>query len=161
MTFIERWTYILAVVCYAPLPSDPPPAPAAHASAAMHESAPQVRTILTQPLPHLKSDRLQVEMVQVRYGPGESSRPHSHPCPVVGYVLEGAVRMQVQAHEAVEPETARIYHAGDSFYESPNGRHLVSANASQFEPAVFLATFVCDHATALVVPMPNAKGISQ
>jgi len=99
-------------------------------------------------------------MVKVSYGPGESSPPHSHPCPVIGYVLEGAVRMQVQPMGASDPEPAHVYRAGDGFYESPNGRHLLSANASQSEPATFLATFVCDHATDLTTAAPSEKGDS-
>ena len=50
--------------------------------------------------------------------------PTRHPCPVIGYVLHGAVRMQVKGG----PEA--LYQAGDSFYEAPNGIHLVSKNAS-------------------------------
>jgi quercetin dioxygenase-like cupin family protein len=59
----------------------------------------------------------------------------------------------VQDPAASRPGPATIYRAGDSFYESPNGRHLVSANASQSESATFLATFVCDHPTPLTVPV--------
>lgn len=151
MTLIERWAYVLAVICYAPLPSTAPPSSQAQPS--QHEPATtQVRTVISQRLPHLKGDNLQLQVVQVHYKPGESSRPHSHPCPVIGYVLEGAVRMQVQAPGSSQPGPVTIYRAGDSFYEDPNGQHLVSANASQTEPAIFLATFVCDHSTPLTVP---------
>ena len=159
VTLIERWAYVLAVICYAPLPPDPPPA-TAHAPAAVHEPAGRVRTVLNQPLPRLDGANLRLQMVKVTYGPGESSAPHSHPCPVIGYVLEGAVRMQVQPSGAAPPEPVHVYRAGDSFYESPNGRHLLSANASQSEPATFLATFVCDHTTGLTIAAPSEKGDS-
>lgn len=82
-------------------------------------------------------------MVEVHYGPGESSPPHSHPCVVIGYVVEGALRTRVKG----EPEA--IYKPGETFYEAPNGVHVVSANASQTEPATFIAYFVCDHDTPL------------
>jgi quercetin dioxygenase-like cupin family protein len=158
MTLIERWAYVLAVICYAPLPPEPPPAPA---PAAQHEHASQrSRTVLSQPLPRLKGDSLRVQMVEVCYGPGESNAAHSHPCPVIGYVLTGAVRMQVQDLGSAQPGPITVYRAGESFYEAPNGRHLVSANASQTEPATFLATFVCDHATELSVPASSPKGDS-
>lgn len=149
MTFIERWSHLLAVVFYAPLPAINS-APQAH----VQQSPPSARSqpVLSQSLPPLKGDHLSVQMVRVHYGPGESSQPHSHPCPVVGYVLEGAVRMQVQEPGAAHPGAVTVYHAGDSFYEAPNGRHLLSANASESEPAIFLATFVCDHPTPLTVP---------
>lgn len=106
------------------------------------------RIVFTHPLPALNGTRLEAKIVEVTYGPGESSQPHSHPCAVIGYVLQGAVRMQVKG----EPEA--IYKAGQSFYEAPNGVHAISANASKTEPARFLAYFTCDHETPLTVPVP-------
>ena len=102
-------------------------------------------------LPQLDGTRLEVKVVEVTYGPGESSTPHRHPCAVIGYVLEGAVRMQVKG----EPQA--IYKPGDSFYEAPNGVHLISANASDKERARFLAYFVCDHQTPLSVALPDTS----
>jgi quercetin dioxygenase-like cupin family protein len=67
---------------------------------------------------------------------------------VIGYVLKGAVRMQVKGG------APSIYKAGDSFYEAPNGVHLLSQNVSAKEPATFLAYFICDHSTPLSVKVP-------
>jgi len=47
-------------------------------------------------LPHMDGANLKVTVVEVVYGPGQSSRPHSHPCPVIGYIAEGAIRSQVK-----------------------------------------------------------------
>ena len=110
--------------------------------------AQEVRPVFTHALPVLDGGKLQAKVVEVTYGPGESSAAHSHPCAVIGYVLEGAVRMQVKG----EPEA--VYKAGQSFYEAPNGVHAVSANASKTERARFLAYFTCDHETPLTVPAP-------
>lgn len=107
------------------------------------ETKDRVRVALSQPLPKLNGDHLKATLVEVHYGPGEASPQHSHPCAVIGYVVEGALRTQVKG----EPEA--IYKAGESFYEAPNGVHVVSANASQTEPAAFIAYFVCDHDTPL------------
>lgn len=109
-----------------------------------------VRTVLSHALPAMKGSQLAVTVLEVSYGPGGSSQPHSHPCPVIGYVVEGALRMQVQG----EPEAT--YRAGGSFYEGPNGVHLVSANASDAEPVRFLAYFTCDHDAPLSVAVPAA-----
>jgi quercetin dioxygenase-like cupin family protein len=68
---------------------------------------------------------------------------------VIGYVVTGAFRTQVQG----EPEA--VYQAGQSFYEAPNGVHLISANASDKEPVRFLATFTCDQETPLSVAVPE------
>jgi quercetin dioxygenase-like cupin family protein len=98
----------------------------------------RARIAFVHPLPKLDSDRLKATVVEVKYGPGESSKPHSHPCAVIGYVVQGLIRTQVKG----QPEA--LINKGESFYEAPNGVHLVSANASRTEPASFIAFFVCD-----------------
>ncbi len=153
MAVFDHLAYLFAMIIHAPLPVEaavvmPPP----HALAAYYNATPRAATILTQPLPPLHGDALKFQVLEVRYAPGESSQPHSHPCPVVGYVLEGAVRMQVQD----SPE--RTYNAGESFYEAANKVHLVSANASKTMPARFLATFLCDHEAPLSTPVHAGHG---
>jgi quercetin dioxygenase-like cupin family protein len=113
--------------------------------------ATQVREPFARALPAMDGSHLRVTVVEVTYPPGGSSPPHSHPCPVVGYVVRGAARMQV----AGAPEA--VYHAGDTFYEEPNGAHVVSANASRTEPVTFLATFVCDHDAPLSAPLAGGR----
>ena len=98
----------------------------------------------------MDGSHLKVTVVEVRYGPGESSKPHSHPCPVIGYVIEGAFRTQVRG------EKEEVYTAGQSFYEAANGAHVVSANASADKPVRFLAYFTCDHDTPLMQPVPDS-----
>ena len=117
------------------------------------QTAPDARTriVFSQSLPQLDAAHLKVTTVEVTYPPGGSSAPHSHPCPVIGYVLRGAVRMQVKGGPV------SIYRPGDSFYEAPNGVHQVSANASTKEPAVFLAYFLCDHEGPLSVKVPQEQ----
>jgi quercetin dioxygenase-like cupin family protein len=111
----------------------------------------RARTVFSQDLPRLDGSRLQVTTVEVTYPPGGSSAPHSHPCPVIGYVLKGTVRMQVKGG------APSIYTVGDSFYEAPNGIHLISENVSAKEPATFLAYFICDHSTPLSVKVPATQ----
>lgn len=107
------------------------------------------RVAFSHALSQMHGDQLKATVVEVTYGPGGSSPSHSHPCPVIGYVLEGALRTQV----AGEPEA--VYKAGQSFYEGPNGVHQISANASAKEPVKFLAYFVCDHDAPLTGPPPK------
>src|SRR5438093_11998510 len=68
-----------------------------------------VRVALSRALPMMKGDGLKVTVLEVAYAPGAASSRHSHPCPVVGYVVAGAVRMQVKG----EPEA--VYKSGDTF----------------------------------------------
>ena len=111
----------------------------------------RTRIVFSQALPQMDAAHLKVTTVEVTYPPGGLSAPHSHPCPVIGYVLRGALRMQVKGGPV------SIYRPGDSFYEAPNGVHQVSANASTKEPAVFLAYFICDHEGPLSVKVPQEQ----
>ena len=110
----------------------------------------RARIAFAHPLPKLNGDRLRATVVEVNYGPGESSKPHSHPCVVIGYVVQGSIRSQVKG------QAEALVNTGESFYEAPNGVHLVSANASQTEPASFIAFFVCDGDEPLSTETPTA-----
>jgi quercetin dioxygenase-like cupin family protein len=78
--------------------------------------------------------------VVVTYPPGGKSAVHRHAPPAFIYadVLSGAIRSQV------DDGTAKIYHAGEGFYENPGAQHRVSENASANEPASLLAVFIVD-----------------
>jgi quercetin dioxygenase-like cupin family protein len=81
-----------------------------------------------------------IKGVLVEYGPGGSSASHTHPSSAFIYatVLEGAIRSKVND----EPE--KVYRVGENWSEQPGDHHLVSANASDTEPAKLLAVFVVD-----------------
>jgi quercetin dioxygenase-like cupin family protein len=123
----------------------------AQTSTRVSEERARDRIVFSQSLPKLNGDHLKITIVEVTYDPGESSPPHSHPCPVIAYVLEGALREKVTG----KPET--IYKAGESFYEAPNSIHEISANAGQTKPAKFLAYFLCDREVPLSVAAPASK----
>jgi quercetin dioxygenase-like cupin family protein len=77
---------------------------------------------------------------EVNYGPGEASPPHTHgkSAFIYAYVVSGAIESKVNDGET------RVYHAGESFSEPPGAMHWICRNASQTEPAKFLAVFVVD-----------------
>jgi quercetin dioxygenase-like cupin family protein len=106
----------------------------------------QVREVMQRTLPPFQGKQVYESLVEVTYGPGSSSKPHSHGCAVTVYVVSGAVRSQVRG------EAEKVYKAGDTFFEAPNGVHQISANASQTEPAKFVAYFVCDGSQQLSKP---------
>jgi len=108
----------------------------------------RARVLLATPIPALDGAHVKTTLVEVNYGPGEASPPHTHPCAVIGYVAEGSLRMRVEG----QPE--KLYSVGESFYEAPNGVHAVSANASATQPAKLIAWFVCDHDAPLSVNVP-------
>src|SRR5262249_21098367 len=72
-----------------------------------------------------------IKGVLVEYGPGGYSPAHTHAKSAFIYatVLEGAIRSQV--NEGL----ATTYTAGQNFSELPGDRHVVSANASETNPA--------------------------
>jgi quercetin dioxygenase-like cupin family protein len=53
-------------------------------------------------------------------------------------VISGEIESQV------DDGPKRIYHAGESFFETPGAIHRISRNASRSEPAKLLAVFVAD-----------------
>jgi len=116
------------------------------------EKSERARIVLAEALPKMDGDHLKATLVEVNYGPGESSTPHSHPCPVIGYVVAGTLRTQVRG------VAEAVYKAGESFHEAANGVHVVSANASATEPAKLVAFFVCDHDGPLSVAAGEAAG---
>ena len=78
--------------------------------------------------------------VVVDYAPGGASLPHTHAKSafIFAYVVSGAIESQVN------DQPKRVYHAGESWYETPGSSHRVSRNASATEPAKLLAVFVVD-----------------
>jgi quercetin dioxygenase-like cupin family protein len=105
--------------------------------AAQDTTAESARVALTHALPAFDGRHAVVKLVEVTYGPGGGSKPHHHDCPVVAYVVSGALRSQVRGG------VDSTYTAGQTFYEAPGGEHVISANASRERPVTFLAYFVC------------------
>lgn len=97
-------------------------------------SATQDDSLLTAALTQAPGKSL--EALRVNYAPGEASKPHSHDRDAYVYVLNGHVRSQV------EGQALRVYAAGENWFEPAGARHLVSANASDSEPATILVVFV-------------------
>lgn len=96
----------------------------------------------TELLPNVPGKRITVTVVS--YAPGRKSGSHHHPGSVVAYVLSGAIRSENSA-----TGSAKVYKAGESFFEPPGSRHLVSENASANEPARLLAVDVADDGARL------------
>ena len=76
----------------------------------------------------------------VDYAPGGAPRPHTHAKSafIYAYVVSGTIESQVN------DGPKRIYHQGESWYETPGAHHAVARNASATEPAKLLAVLVVD-----------------
>jgi quercetin dioxygenase-like cupin family protein len=100
------------------------------------------KLVRTEKLPNVAGKSMTVTVVS--YPPGGKSRPHHHAGSVFAYVLSGAVRSENSATGPV-----KVYKTGESFFEPPGSRHLVSENASTKEPASLLAVHVADDGVQL------------
>jgi quercetin dioxygenase-like cupin family protein len=101
----------------------------------------KVEVITSHALPNVPGKR--VTIVRVFYGPGGFSRPHRHAGTVTAYITKGEIRSQLGGGPV---ETFTV---GQSFFEPPGSTHLVSANASNTEPAELIAVFVADEGAQL------------
>ncbi len=107
-----------------------------------HAEGDQVTPVRTEKLPNVPGKTLTA--VVVNYAPGGKSASHHHAGSVFAYVLSGAIRSE---NSATGP--AKVYKAGESFFEPPGSEHLISENASASEPASLLAVFVADDGARL------------
>lgn len=137
----RRWIRFVLAVALAAMP-----AAGVEAQDAPAPTPERARVAFSKALPRLDGARHKATVVEVTYAPGDSSTAHRHPCPVIGYVIEGSYRTK----SGNEPEAT--YTTGQTFYEAPGAVHRVSANASRERPVRFLAYFVCDTDAPLSAP---------
>jgi len=102
----------------------------------------EVKPVRAEKLPNVPGKT--ITAVVVNYAAGGKSAGHHHAGSVLAYVLTGEIRSE---NSATGP--ARVYKAGESFFEPPGSAHLVSENASATEPASLLAIFVADDGAQL------------
>ena len=110
-------------------------------TAAPGSSQDVVEPITSHALPNVPGKR--VTVVRVFYGPGGFTPPHYHSGSVTAYITKGEIRSQLGGGPV---ETFKV---GQSFFEPPGSTHLVSANASNTEPAELIAVFVADEGAQL------------
>jgi quercetin dioxygenase-like cupin family protein len=102
----------------------------------------QATPVFSEKLPNVPGKTL--TGVLVKYAPGVKSASHAHAGSVYAYVLSGKVRSE---NSVTGP--ARIYSAGEGFFEPPGSTHVISENASATEAASLLAIFVADDGAQL------------
>jgi quercetin dioxygenase-like cupin family protein len=105
-------------------------------------AADDVRPVTTEKLPNIPGKS--ITAIVVNYAPAARSDKHYHAGSVLAYVLSGEIRSE---NSATGP--AKVYKAGESFFEPPGSKHLVSENASATESASLLAIFIADDGATL------------
>jgi quercetin dioxygenase-like cupin family protein len=101
----------------------------------------KVEPIGSYALPNVPGKR--VTIVRVFYGPGGFTRPHKHAGSVTAYIAKGEIRSQLGGGPV------EVFKVGQSFFEPPGSTHMISANASNTEPAELVAVFVADEGAQL------------
>lgn len=85
-----------------------------------------------------------VQVHAIRFSPGQKASLHLHPCPVVGYILEGTALLQVDG------EGPQVIHTGHAFYE-PAMKHILHFdNHSDKHPLVFVAFYLLNGRQSLI-----------
>jgi quercetin dioxygenase-like cupin family protein len=109
---------------------------------ASEDDARRDKPIISGKLPNVPGQTLTA--ILVRYAPGEKSPKHRHAGSVFAFVVSGSIRSE---NSATGP--ARVYEAGEGFWEPEGSAHFVSENASTTEPASLLAVFVAEDGATL------------
>src|SRR5437762_3539141 len=105
------------------------------ASTVMAQVAPLKRTpIASHTLTATSVDH--VPVVRLDFKPAQATGRHTHPMPVIGYVLEGAFVVQV------EGQSEQRFVAGQSILEPANVTIERFDNASTTQPAVLIAHYL-------------------
>jgi quercetin dioxygenase-like cupin family protein len=77
-----------------------------------------------------------VEVKKLTITPGGKTAVHTHPGPVVSYVIQGTLIVQVKG------EAAKTYEPGDVIFEPGDTQIEKFDNGSATEPAVFIADYL-------------------
>ena len=91
-----------------------------------------------------------VDVREIAFAPGQQTGRHLHPCPVVGYIAEGAATLQIEGRE---PQSLP---AGAAFYEPAETVIARFDNASQTEAMKFIACYLLAANEPLIELLPEA-----
>jgi quercetin dioxygenase-like cupin family protein len=90
-----------------------------------------------------------VEVREINFEPGQETGRHLHPCPVLGYIVEGSAVVQVEG----QPEQRLA--KGDAFYE-PAGAVMRFDNASSEQALKFICYYLLEGEQDLIQMLPKA-----
>jgi quercetin dioxygenase-like cupin family protein len=88
-------------------------------------------------------------VVEVTIEPGQSGVPHRHPGPGFGYVVEGEYEL------GIDDQPARVFRAGETFYEPTGCLHRVSKNPGKVKTRLLAVVLHPRDATQVAVPEPR------
>jgi quercetin dioxygenase-like cupin family protein len=98
----------------------------------------------------LDGKQAKATVVEVTLGPGQAGKPHRHPGPVIGYVLEGEYEW------AIDDRPSRVIKAGETFYEPTGCLHRVSKNpVAKGRTRVLAVVLLARDAKQITIPEPK------
>ena len=89
-----------------------------------------------------------VEVKEITFKPLQQTGFHLHPCPVVGYIVEGTANFQVKGGQM------QTLKAGDAFFEPANTVIEHFDNASDSRPLKFVANYLLTEGDQLIKMLP-------
>jgi quercetin dioxygenase-like cupin family protein len=106
----------------------------------------KANTLLQKDISSYAGGDLLLSVGEITLAPGATGTKHRHPGPTFVYVLEGAVEVEL------EGVPAKVYHAGETFYEDPHQLHISAKNVSTNAPARILAYHLSHKGEPLTTP---------
>jgi len=106
----------------------------------------QAKELLQKDLHAYGGGELVLSVGEITIAPGASGSRHRHPGPTFVYVLGGAVEIEL------EGAPAKVYRAGETFYEDPHQLHISTKNGSKAEPARILVYHLSHKGEPLTLP---------
>jgi quercetin dioxygenase-like cupin family protein len=113
---------------------------------AQQQEAFKAKDLLQKDLNAYAGGDLVLSVGEITIAPGASGSRHRHPGPTFVYVLEGAVEIEL------EGAPAKVYRAGETFYEDPRQLHISTKNVSKTEPARILVYHLSHKGEPLTQP---------
>lgn len=113
---------------------------------AQQREAFKVKALLQKDLNAYAGGDLLLSVGEVTLAPGAAGTPHRHPGPTFVYVLEGSVEIEL------EGSPAKIYRAGEAFYEEPRQLHIATRNVSKTDSARILVYHLSHKGEPLTEP---------
>ncbi len=116
-----------------------------------HKGA-KVTTLATRDIVEkLDGKQAKVTFQEVAWEPGQADMLHRHTGPVFGYVLEG------EFETALDDQPAKVFKAGETFYEPTGSLHRVSKNASKGKTRVLAVVLHPRDAKEVTIFEPKKK----
>jgi quercetin dioxygenase-like cupin family protein len=113
---------------------------------AQQQEAFKAKELLQKDLNAYAGGDLLLSVGEITIAPGASGSRHRHPGPTFVYVLEGAVEIEL------EGAPAKVYRAGETFYEGPRQLHIATKNVSKKESARILVYHLSHKGEPLTQP---------